>query len=365
VAPRAAIRPRQGRCPPDRGQARPRLARADGDAGLVDAGTGRAGNARGARRLSGDASGAAVAAFAPAKINLYLHVVGRRADGYHLLDSLVAFADIGDEIVAAPAAALSLTVTGPEAPALAGLGGDNLVLKAAGRLAAHCAVPRRTFGAALRLDKHLPVASGIGGGSSDAAATLRALAALWGRPLDAAAMSIAAALGADVPACLDGRPVWVGGIGERLDPLPGLPPLGIVLANPRRELPTAAVFRARQGGFTTGEQPRVALPDATALIALLRQCRNDLTEAALGLLPEIAALLARLAALPGAALARMSGSGATCFALFAERETAERAAATLVAAEPRWWVRAGALLPGPLPVRPAATPGSDRAPRRS
>ncbi len=251
---------------------------------------------------------------------------------------------------AAPADTLSLAVTGPEAAALAGLGDDNLVLRAARRFAARHGV---AAGAALRLDKQLPAASGVGGGSSDAAAALRALAALWQRPLDDAAIDIAAGLGADVPACLDGGPVWVGGIGERLDPLPALPPLGIVLANPRRELPTASVFRARQGSFTAGEEPRAALGDAAALIALLGRCRNDLTDAAIGLMPEIAGVLDRLARLPGALLARMSGSGATCFALFEDRPAAERGVAELAVAEPAWWVRAGALLSQPVPVRPA------------
>jgi 4-diphosphocytidyl-2-C-methyl-D-erythritol kinase len=279
--------------------------------------------------------------FAPAKINLYLHVLGRRADGYHLLDSLVAFADIGDWLSAAPADALSLTVSGPEGGALAGLGDDNLVLKAAHAFAAHHDV---AAGAALHLDKQLPAASGIGGGSSDAAATLRALAALWAQPIDEAVMRIAASLGADVPSCLDGRPVWVGGIGERLDPLPGLPPVGVVLANPRRELPTAAVFRARQGDFTTDQFVRTTPRHAVGLFGLLRQCRNDLTDAACGLMPEIATVLDRLPALPDVYLSRMSGSGATCFALFADRAAAERAAALLAAAEPGWWVRAGTLL---------------------
>ena len=245
---------------------------------------------------------------------------------------------------------MSLAVAGPEAAALDGLGDGNLVLRAARAFAQHHAVAPR---AALRLDKHLPVASGIGGGSSDAAAALRALAALWRLPLDVAAMEIAASLGADVPACLDGRPVWVGGIGEQLDPLPALPPLGIVLANPRRPLPTADVFRARQGEFTTDRFVRATPRHAVGLFGLLRQCRNDLTDAALALMPEIGALLARLAALPEAYLSRMSGSGATCFALFAERAAAERAGALLAAAEPGWWVRAGALLSVPPPVRRA------------
>jgi len=217
------------------------------------------------------------------------------------------------------------------------------VLRAARAFAAHHGV---AAGAALHLTKNLPVASGIGGGSSDAAATLRALAALWQRPIDDAAMRIAASLGADVPACLDGRPVWVSGIGERLSPLPGLPPLGIVLANPHRELATAAVFRARQGDFTTDQFVRATPRSAVGLFGLLRQCRNDLTEAAQGLMPEIATMLDRLAAMPGAYITRMSGSGATCFALFADRGLAEAAAAELAATEPGWWVRAGELLSG-------------------
>jgi len=270
-----------------------------------------------------------------------------------LLDSLVAFADIGDEVTAVPSEAVSLAVDGPEAAALSGNGDNNLVLRAARAFAAHHGTGT---GAALRLTKNLPVASGIGGGSSDAAAALRALAALWRLPLDTDAMTLAAGLGADIPACLDGRPVWVGGIGERLDPLPSLPPVGIVLANPRRELPTAAVFRARQGEFTTDRFVRATPRHAIGLFGLLRQCRNDLTDAALSLVPEIAAVLDQLAALPGAYLSRMSGSGATCFALFADRAAAEQAADTLRTAEPGWWIEAGALLSAPVPLRPAAAP---------
>jgi 4-diphosphocytidyl-2-C-methyl-D-erythritol kinase len=270
-----------------------------------------------------------------------LHVTGRRGDGYHLLDSLIVFADIGDTVTAAPAGALSLIVSGPEGAALQQTGDDNLVLRAARALAAHYGIEPR---AALTLDKHLPAASGIGGGSSDAAATLRALATLWRRPLDNIA-PLALALGADVPACLAGHTVWVSGVGELVDPAPPPPPLGIVLVNPRRELPTAAVFRARQGGFS-GAMERIDTSVPDALFEMLERSRNDLTDAAIGLAPEIAAVLDRLTKLPGARLARMSGSGATCFALFADREAAARGAALLAEAEPRWWVRAGALLPG-------------------
>jgi 4-diphosphocytidyl-2-C-methyl-D-erythritol kinase len=286
----------------------------------------------------------AVTAFAPAKVNLYLHVTGRRDDGYHLLDSLVAFADIGDRLTAEPAASLSLVVDGPEAADLAALGDDNLVLRAARLLADRA---RITAGAALYLDKHLPVAAGIGGGSSDAAAALLALKQLWRISLDDDALcALGARLGADVPACLYRRAVWVGGIGERIDTAGPLPEAGILLVNPRRALPTAAVFEARRGPF--GDVGRFApMPNkASALARALMPSRNDLTEAAIGLVPEIAAVLARLGWLPGSLLARMSGAGATCFALFADRAAAEEARALVAAAEPRWWCAAGGFVPG-------------------
>lgn len=297
--------------------------------------------------MTADDRRAAVSAFAPAKINLYLHVTGRRDDGYHLLDSLIAFADIGDRVTAAPAEAFSLAVEGPAAGALAALGEDNLVLRAARLLSA--AVGRDPPpGAALRLDKALPEAAGIGGGSSDAAATLRALTLLWRHPLDADALAaLALKLGADVPACLAAWPVWVGGIGERLEPAADLPPAGIVLANPRRRLPTADVFRARRAAFSPAGRFARMPRDAAALAAALAARRNDLTEAAQTLVPEIAVVLDRLARLPEALIARMSGSGATCFALFPDRAAALAAGAALARAEPSWWSAAGALLAAP------------------
>jgi 4-diphosphocytidyl-2-C-methyl-D-erythritol kinase len=282
-----------------------------------------------------------VTAFAPAKVNLYLHITGRRADGYHLLDSLIVFPDIGDNITAEVAPGLSLAIVGPEATSLAGRHGNNLVLRAARMLGGHTAT---TAGAALRLQKNLPVAAGIGGGSSDAAAAIRALTALWGLSLGEPALcDLAVRLGADVPACIHARPVWVGGIGERIEPAAGLPPAGILLANPRIELPTAAVFAARSGPF--GDPGRFApMPkDAVGLAQALISRRNDLTGAAIGLVPEIGAVLARLERLPGALIARMSGSGPACFALFRDRVTAERACGVLSASEPGWWCAAGAL----------------------
>jgi 4-diphosphocytidyl-2-C-methyl-D-erythritol kinase len=272
---------------------------------------------------------------APAKLNLYLHVVGRRADGYHLLDSLVGFADIGDVVEARPAERLSLEVTGPFAE---GLGGDdNLVLRAARALG-----PGR--GVALRLEKNLPVASGIGGGSSDAAAALLALSKLWEVPIPP---ELPIVLGADVPVCLLGRPAWLGGIGEDVVPAPPLPALGVVLVNPRIALSTPAVFKARQGPFSGAARFEPAR-GAKAFLDQLGERRNDLSDAAASLVPEIDAALASLGR---ALLARMSGSGATCFGLYESKEAAQEAAARI--ARPGWWVAAGRLASRP-PAEAAA-----------
>src|SRR6266849_4471845 len=177
----------------------------------------------------------------------------------------------------------------------------------------------------------------IGGGSSDAAATLRALGLLWHRPLDRFALAVLALeLGADTPACLAARPVWVGGIGERIEDATGLPPAGIVLANPRRKLPTADVFAVRRGAFAASGRFDPMPQSAAGLAAVLVDRRNDLTAAALTLVPDIARVLERLTRLPGALLARMSGSGATCFALFTDRAAALAAGAMLAHSEPLW-----------------------------
>lgn len=289
----------------------------------------------------------ATEAFAPAKINLTLHVTGQRADGYHLLDSLVVFVDAGDIVRAAPSPepGLALRVTGPEGAGLTA-GDDNLVMRAARLMAAGAetgAVPSG-HGAALVLEKHLPTASGVGGGSSDAAAALRALAGLWGRPLPAPASVLA--LGADVPACLAAMPLRMRGIGDRLDPVAGLPPFALVLANPRVETPTPAVFRAlprKDNPAMPAALPR--LDDADALAAFLHRMRNDLEAPARALTPAVGAVLGDLAALPGCLMARMSGSGATCFGLFRDRPAAAAAAQALRAAHPGWWVADTAPLP--------------------
>jgi len=283
-----------------------------------------------------------VAVFAPAKVNLYLHVTGRRADGYHLVDSLVAFADIGDRLTAEPAASLSLGVSGPEAAALAAVGDDNLVLRAARLLADHAGI---AAGARLHLEKHLPVSAGIGGGSSDAAAAFLALRRLWNLPFDDIELcQLGARLGADVPACVYRRAVWVGGIGERVEPAQPLPQAGILFANPRLALPTGAVFAVRRGAPGVAARFAPMPRDVARLAELLGERNNDLADAAIGLVPEIGAVLARLSGLPGSLLVRMSGSGATCFALFADRAAAEEARLKLTAAEPSWWCAAAGFI---------------------
>ncbi|MBM3950044.1 MAG: 4-(cytidine 5'-diphospho)-2-C-methyl-D-erythritol kinase [Rhodospirillales bacterium] len=277
---------------------------------------------------------------APAKINLYLHVVGRRPDGYHLLDSLVAFADIGDTVEARADERLSLAVDGPFADAIPA-GDDNLVLRA-GYALAELAGEKR--GAAIRLTKRLPAASGIGGGSADAAAALRALMCLWNaNPAPEALAALALRLGADVPVCLGGRAAFMGGIGEELAPAPPLPKASIVLANPGQAVATPEVFRRRTGPFSRPARFAEAPGDAARLARLLKARGNDLEEPARAICPAIGDVLAALRRQPGCLIARMSGSGATCFALFAEPGAARAAADAVARAHPAWWVQAGAL----------------------
>jgi 4-diphosphocytidyl-2-C-methyl-D-erythritol kinase len=274
--------------------------------------------------------------FAPAKVNLFLHVTGKRADGYHLLDSLAVFPAVGDWVGALPSETLGLQISGPFGGVLEAEP-DNLLLRAARAL-------RPGAGAVLALEKNLPVASGIGGGSADAAAALRLLAKLWGisEPLDHPAL----ALGADVPVCLARRPARMGGIGEALAAAPELPLFGILLVNPGVAVATPAVFRARRGGFSAPAALPAGWPDAAAMAESLAGLANDLQAPAIELQPVIGEVLNVLKALPGALLARMSGSGATCFALFATPKAA--AAAARAVNHPGWWAWGGGLYePGP------------------
>lgn len=278
--------------------------------------------------------------FAPAKLNLFLHVLGKRADGYHALQSLVAFADIGDHLTFADADDFSLRIEGPFGAGLAGET-DNLVLRAARALAA---LTGYTRGAHITLTKNLPVASGIGGGSADAAAALRGLIALWNTgDVDAAALNAcAAAIGSDVPVCVASRTSWMEGRGERVTRAPALPDASLVLVNPGIAVSTRDVFR----GVVCDPQP-APMPHAFADFARLRDylaaTRNDLEAPARALAGDIGVALDALTQ-NGCAFARMSGSGATCFGLFEHRRDAQEAADAI--ARPGWWVKAGGFVTG-------------------
>ena len=286
---------------------------------------------------------------APAKINLTLRVLGRRADGYHELESLVAFAGVGDALTFAPGGALTLAVSGPTAQA-AGDNADNLVLKAARALAGRIA--GLTLGG-FALSKRLPVAAGLGGGSADAAAALRLLARANGVALDdPRLMQAAQATGSDVPVCLDPKPRLMRGVGDVLSAPLDLPRLFTVLVNPGVAVSTRDVFAALNlasgpaSGGASSPTPLVSEGwggEPTAFVAALARERNDLEAPAIELEPAIANVLAVLQALPGCRLARMSGSGATCFGLFPTNAAAAAAARTLRVGYPQWWVRATVL----------------------
>jgi 4-diphosphocytidyl-2-C-methyl-D-erythritol kinase len=270
--------------------------------------------------------------FAPAKINLALHVLGRRADGYHELDSVVAFADIGDALTLEPATQTTLTVDGPFAAGVP-VTPDNLVLKAHSAL--HAIHPLQAV--SFRLTKNLPVASGIGGGSADAAATLRGLLKLHNLKLDSATLqSLALSLGADVPVCLHGKACRMRGVGEQIVDLETATPHAILLVNPKQACSTVDVFRTMglRPGDTAGSELNPLHPS---------QWRNDMTEAAVQVLPVIGEVLQALHGLPEARAIRMSGSGATCFATFDSVVHADAAGAIMQKSHPQWWAAAARL----------------------
>jgi 4-diphosphocytidyl-2-C-methyl-D-erythritol kinase len=286
---------------------------------------------------------AVLAALAPAKVNLTLRILGRRADGFHDLESLVAFAPFGDRLTLRPGAPLALAVTGPTA-GQAGALADNLVLRAARALA------ERMSGLTLgrfALTKRLPAGAGLGGGSADAAAALRLIAQTNRLALgDARVLEAARATGADVPVCLDPRPRLMHATGDILSAPLALPRLGMLLVQPGIAVATADVFKALR--LAPGE--RRAAPAAAAvpagreaLIAWLAASSNDLEAAAIGIAPAIAEALSALAGLAGCRLARMSGSGSACFGLFDSKRAAARAARHLAQAHPRWWARSGVI----------------------
>lgn len=277
---------------------------------------------------------------ARAKVNLCLHITGRRDDGYHTLDSLVAFADIGDDLAVEASDNLSLSIDGPGADGLP-VDDGNLVLAAAKALRDEYGV---TAGASLSLSKRLPIAAGLGGGSADAAAALRLLCGHWGLPFEEKRLNrLALRLGADVPVCLDGRPARMRGIGEQLTPVQAFPALPVVLVNPGVALATPDVFRATTRHSGSLVWPTAELADAGAVLKFLAECGNDLQPAAQSLVPEIAIVLDALAASPGCGVARMSGSGASCFGLFGEPVQAAATARQLRTMYGEWWVADGLL----------------------
>lgn len=271
--------------------------------------------------------------FAPAKINLTLHVTGQRPDGYHLLDSLVVFASVGDWVSAELSQTATLTISGPMAAGLHD-SPNNLVQRAAALM--NCA-------ARLHLEKHLPVSSGIGGGSADAAATLRLLARLSGRALPPAAEILT--LGADVPVCIQGQSLRMRGVGEKLTPIPPLPEAWLVLVNPGVGVSTPHVFKVLETK-TNPPLPETipAFASASDLAAFLKTQRNDLEAPAQAIAPQITVAKARLGAAEGCLLARMSGSGATCFGLFGDEHAAKAAEKAISQDHPKWWVAPAKIL---------------------
>lgn len=281
--------------------------------------------------------------FAPAKINLYLHVIGKRNDGYHLLDSLVVFAaGIGDRVTVKPAMHFSFAVTGLYAPSLSATAtADNLVVRAAQALAAAAGRPLEC---ALVLEKNLPPASGIGGGSSDAATTLLALCQFW--QLDKSSIpleKIARRLGQDVVACLYRRPCYFQGIGDQIMQAPALPAAALVLVNPNVHVPTPAVFQARRGAFSAAALLDPHPTSLSGLVLALQQRHNDLYAPAAQLASVIAECLDAVTATSDCLFAAMSGSGATCFGLYADDAQAAAAVTRLHAEHPTWWVAQGRL----------------------
>jgi 4-diphosphocytidyl-2-C-methyl-D-erythritol kinase len=279
----------------------------------------------------------AIQAFAPAKINLFLHVGEKRDDGYHDLESLVVFVETGDTLSFSQSGDLTLTLDGPFAKGLVAEN-DNLVLRAAQALAAYAGRPA---GAAITLTKNLPVASGIGGGSADAAAALRGLTRLWAVDVSWPQLrTIAETLGSDVPVCVESKPSWMEGRGERVTPAGAVPEMAMVLVNPGVGLATADVFRglnSRRGTGTIDHAAHMVRP--RDLIAFLKSTSNDLEAPARQIAPVIGEVLAELSRMPQVELWRMCGSGATCFALFENESAAEMAAIALSNSHPDWWVQ--------------------------
>ena len=285
---------------------------------------------------------------APAKINLFLHVTGRRDEGYHLLESFVVFTEIGDRLVVEPADTLSLVIQGPFGAGLDSGGGDNLVLQAAEALRAAFHI---TAGARIVLEKNLPVSSGVGGGSADAAAALRAVSALWNLEVSAQRLAeIGIALGADVPVCLFARPAMMSGVGEAVDRAAAPPGCGVVLVNAREGVSTPAVFAARSAAFSDAHGWKTPHNFDEFVQALSGQ-RNDLFEPARMVSPVIDRVMSALQADGQCALTRLSGSGGTCFGIYRDTSSADTAAQRISQENPDWWCVSTVFRDTPPPVQ--------------
>ena len=283
--------------------------------------------------------------FASAKINLYLHLTGKRPDGYHLLDSLIGFFSIGDAVSVGVSEGFSFHVDGPFAGSLSAderrdsTESGNIAVRAA---LATARAAGRTPDVFLHLTKNLPPAAGLGGGSSDAAVVVRGLLELWRLPSDADFLEgLLRSLGADVPVCFYGQAARISGIGEIIEPVPTLPMLPAVLVNPLKSCPTPEVFRRTRAAFKTPVVLPERFKDTVSFAAFLKETGNDLTDAALGIVPEVATCLEVLGEAEGCLLSRMSGSGATCFGIFESEPDALRCAQRIQADHPGWWVQAG------------------------
>ncbi|MCB1651487.1 MAG: 4-(cytidine 5'-diphospho)-2-C-methyl-D-erythritol kinase [Alphaproteobacteria bacterium] len=283
--------------------------------------------------------------FAPAKINLYLHVTQRLPNGYHALDSLVAFADIGDQITLEPSKTFAFHIEGPFAGAFQGRDietaphSTNLAVKAAWALARLTAEP---LDVSMTLTKNLPLGAGIGGGSADAAAVLWALHQWWSLPPAANYLpDLTKNLGADVPVCYESRPRRMRGIGDILDDIPPLPEVPVVLVHPGKACSTPSVFGSFKGPFAPVEPVPASFETAESFVSFLHHRRNDLEGAAKNIVPEIENVLKAIDAQKGVMLARMSGSGSTCFGLFEDEKTAHSAAQSIKEHNPDWWIKSG------------------------
>ena len=277
--------------------------------------------------------------FSPAKINLYLHITGQRANGYHELDSLVSFANIGDEIRLIPATNFTFNIKGPFAQTLNTQ--NNLVVQAAQRLSK---LYNKPLNVEITLTKNLPVASGIGGGSGNAAAAIRGLLALWGVPDNDSRLSeLLLALGADVPVCFHGKAIHMGGIGEILSPVVPLEKIALLLVNPGKSCHTADIFAHHDQAFRSAAILPDQMQEQTNLITFLKETHNDLFAPACAVIPDIKNVIEDLYAQDGCQIARMSGSGATCFGLFESTRDSHNAAQAIRKNHPDWWVEAGFL----------------------